>query len=57
MSEQPPDAPVTHTDIGVTDQQIEANEQRPESNDPDAFVDDGTLGGLGGSDQQGGGAG
>lgn len=58
MSEQPDDpATVSHTDISVSDQDIEANQEQPETSDPGAFFDDGTLGGLGGAEQQSGGAG
>ncbi len=58
MSDQPHDpGQADHTDIEVTELDVAANTERPESNDPDAFTDDGTLGGLGGSDAERGGAG
>ncbi len=56
MSEQP-----SGTDISAADLDVEANEDVSATSDPDSYVDDetvdGTLGGLGGAEGTGGGAG
>lgn len=56
MSEQPAGLGPS-TDISASDLEIEGTEQRPETSDPDAYDDDGTLGGLGGAEDTSGGAG
>ncbi len=45
------------TDISASELEVEAQDDRTETSDPDAYVDDGTLGGLGGSENTSGGAG
>ena len=45
------------TDISAADLDVEANEGVTETSDPDAYEDDGTLGGLGGAEGTSGGAG
>ena len=53
MSEQQPG----DIDISAADLDVEANDEKVATTDPDAFDDDGTLGGLGGAESTGGGAG
>ena len=45
------------TDISAADLDVEANDSVAETSDPDAYDDDGTLGGLGGAEGTSGGAG
>ena len=45
------------TDISAADLDVEANESVAETSDPEAYDDDGTLGGLGGAEGTSGGAG
>ena len=47
----------TGTDINAADLDVEGNDSVVETSDPDAYDDDGTLAGLGGAEQTGGGAG
>lgn len=56
MSEQPAGLGPS-TDISASDLDVEANEDRTATSDPDAYQDDGTLGGLGGAEDTSGGAG
>lgn len=51
MSEQP------GTDICAADLDVEGNEERPETAEPEAYEVDSTLGGLGGAEDTSGGAG
>ena len=53
MSEQQPG----DIDISAADLDVEADPEKAETSDPEAFEDDGTLGGLGGAETTGGGAG
>ncbi len=57
MSEQTSDGLGPGTDIDAADLDVEADQDRPATSDPDQYDDDGTLGGLGGSDDTAGGAG
>lgn len=57
MSEQTSDGLGPGTDIDAADLDVEADQERPATSDPDQYDDDGTLGGLGGSDDTAGGAG
>ncbi len=45
------------TDISAADLDVEGNDRVAETSDPDAYEDDGTLGGLGGAEGTSGGAG
>ena len=45
------------TDISAADLDVQANDAVSETSDPDAYEDDGTLGGLGGAEGTSGGAG
>ena len=45
------------TDISAADLDVEANDSVAETSDPEAYEDDGTLGGLGGAEGTSGGAG
>lgn len=56
MSEQQPGI-APGTDISAADLDVEANDDVSETSDPDAYDDDGTLGGMGGAETTSGGAG
>jgi len=45
------------TDISAADLDVEADQGVTETSDPEAYDDDGTLGGLGGAEGTSGGAG
>jgi hypothetical protein len=54
--QQAPEPSAEQTDIGPDDTDLDSD-ALPETSDPAAFEDDGTLGGLGGADGTAGGAG
>lgn len=56
MSEQPPGFG-TGTDISASDLDVEGGDDQVATSDAEAYDEDSTLGGLGGAEQTGGGAG